>query len=305
MNPLFIETFLAVVRAQKISEAARLLFVSQSTVSERLTQLEEELGVTLIERKRGFRNISLTEKGEQFILLAERYVELEKEIDYFTLDKNEMHLSISAAPSVLTYMFIDLLQEMSSKENKLRLKLASPNAQSIYKQIDAFETDIGFVFFPQQYENVVTKPFLSEEMCLLLSPEGKWPDRPISPSELKKEHEVLARWSPEIEIWHDIQWPSQHRPLIRLEYANILGNMLSVDSHAWALAPKSMALRSKSVNPNLHIRNCKESIPRRICYMLVRKKTNEQTKRAIEMFLSHLIPFTQEKDYFTVSETFS
>lgn len=53
MNITCVETFLTVIRTRTISQAANILYVSQSTVSGRLKQLEEELGVTLIERKKG------------------------------------------------------------------------------------------------------------------------------------------------------------------------------------------------------------------------------------------------------------
>jgi DNA-binding transcriptional LysR family regulator len=50
-----------VVSKKSISKAAEeILYLTQSTVSFQLKTLEEELGVTLIERRRGYRQIELT-----------------------------------------------------------------------------------------------------------------------------------------------------------------------------------------------------------------------------------------------------
>ena len=46
-------TFLTIVSTNSVSRAAEQLYVSQSSVSKRLQQLETELGVSLIVRKKG------------------------------------------------------------------------------------------------------------------------------------------------------------------------------------------------------------------------------------------------------------
>ena len=48
-------TFLTIVSTNSVSRAAEQLYVSQSSVSKRLQQLETELGVSLIVRKKGTR----------------------------------------------------------------------------------------------------------------------------------------------------------------------------------------------------------------------------------------------------------
>ena len=57
--------FLVGATERNISNAAKILFVSQPALSKQLKDLEEELGVILF--KRGNRNISLTEDGVYFL----------------------------------------------------------------------------------------------------------------------------------------------------------------------------------------------------------------------------------------------
>ena len=48
-----IETFLGIVRTRNITKTAENMLLSQSTVSNRLKHLEEELGCQLIQRAKG------------------------------------------------------------------------------------------------------------------------------------------------------------------------------------------------------------------------------------------------------------
>lgn len=64
MNLLAIEAFTAVVRLGSLQAAAERLNVSSATISRRLTQLEEELGVRLLERST--RSLRVTELGRAF-----------------------------------------------------------------------------------------------------------------------------------------------------------------------------------------------------------------------------------------------
>ena len=71
-----IEGFLAIIERRTISGAAQALYVSQSTMSGRLAQLEAEVGAKLFERRKGQRAVELTQAGEDFVPIAERWMSL-------------------------------------------------------------------------------------------------------------------------------------------------------------------------------------------------------------------------------------
>ncbi len=65
--------FVAVAEEGQVSRAAKRLHVSQPPMSQRLKELESELGVSLFERApRGMR---LTQQGAQFLLTARSVLE--------------------------------------------------------------------------------------------------------------------------------------------------------------------------------------------------------------------------------------
>jgi DNA-binding transcriptional LysR family regulator len=64
------KSFVAVVKAESFSAAARSLGVSASLVSRHISHLEQELGVRLVNRTA--RSVSLTEQGERYFRFSER-----------------------------------------------------------------------------------------------------------------------------------------------------------------------------------------------------------------------------------------
>lgn len=53
MNSIQVEAFLTVIRLGSLSKAASVLFVSQSTISQRIKAIEAEYDVSLLKRERG------------------------------------------------------------------------------------------------------------------------------------------------------------------------------------------------------------------------------------------------------------
>src|ERR1700719_4443574 len=77
LNSLMI--FAQVVEANSFSEAARRLKMPTSTVSRRIADLEEALGVRLIERST--RSLRLTDVGSEVLEHARHNVELNEAVD--------------------------------------------------------------------------------------------------------------------------------------------------------------------------------------------------------------------------------
>src|SRR5258707_12651410 len=77
LNSLMI--FAKVVEAKSFSEAARRLKMPTSTVSRRIADLEQQLGVRLIERST--RSLRLTDVGSEVLEHAQRSAEISEAVD--------------------------------------------------------------------------------------------------------------------------------------------------------------------------------------------------------------------------------
>ena len=106
-----IEAFLAVSRYRNISKAAAELYVSQSSLSIRLKNLENELGCALFVRHKGSHEIALTEEGKRFYQLSLQYQEIVRKM--LAVGKQEEILRVSAINSVATYLLPPVYERCS------------------------------------------------------------------------------------------------------------------------------------------------------------------------------------------------
>lgn len=74
MNTRQLECFVEVGKTLSFSKAAQNLFLTQSSVTYQVTQLEQELGVMLLERNT--RNVRLSVKGRQFLEDAQQLLQM-------------------------------------------------------------------------------------------------------------------------------------------------------------------------------------------------------------------------------------
>lgn len=295
VNVMLIETFLSVVYNQSITKAANELFLSQSTVSSRLQQLETELGVKLIERKKGIRNIELTARGRAFLPVAQRYQQLDHEIAFFQSNEFSHSLTIACPDSLNAFLFPPLYQQLINADSHFNLTIRTQHSPEIYSMVDRYEADIGFVFHQSRYSNIVTELAVKEKMVLLVSAKGNWPERPIHPSELDKRFELYMRWSEEIVLWHDYWWGFDVNPYAQVDTAILLAGFFD-DHRCWALCPVSVS-RILQNNENIAVRTCAESIPDRASYILTR--SNRIDAEEIRIFREHFFRYIRSLDLST------
>ena len=75
MNSEELKTFIFLSKVKNFTLAAEQLSVAQSTVTNRISELDKEVGQKLF--RRGSKTVTLTEEGEIFLSFAERILELE------------------------------------------------------------------------------------------------------------------------------------------------------------------------------------------------------------------------------------
>lgn len=75
MNTEELKTFIFLSKVKNFTLAAEQLFIAQSTVTNRISELEKEVGKRLFTR--GSKTVKLTEAGEIFLRYAERMLELQ------------------------------------------------------------------------------------------------------------------------------------------------------------------------------------------------------------------------------------
>jgi DNA-binding transcriptional LysR family regulator len=116
--------FAKVVEAKGFSEVARRLNIPLSTVSRRVAELEDQLGVRLFERST--RHLRLTDVGADVLDHAQRSAELSEAVD--TLVSNQLStvagvLRLSAPPSISDTLLAPLLGAFQASYPNIRVQV--------------------------------------------------------------------------------------------------------------------------------------------------------------------------------------
>lgn len=120
--------FAKVAEIQGISSAARELKMPKSKVSRRMTALEDELGVRLLERST--RSVHLTEVGEIYAQHCRRIVEeatSARESVNHALEAPRGHLNISASVTIGQHLLAPYVSEFMSNYPEIELEIELTN----------------------------------------------------------------------------------------------------------------------------------------------------------------------------------
>ena len=142
MKPL--QTFLVVARMLGFGEAARALNYSQSTVSEHVRMLEEELGVQLFERIG--RKVFLTEQGRLLVPLAEKVAldMMELTARFRQEETFTGTLTIGSAESLCVFWLPQLLKEYKLRYPRVRIVIRIGECPSMAVWVRQNLVDVAF-----------------------------------------------------------------------------------------------------------------------------------------------------------------
>lgn len=266
MTHLEIEAFFEIIRAGSISSAAQNLYITQPAMSRRLSTLEEELGYPLFLRKKGQRYIELTPKGEAFVSIAQKWLNIWQEAQELNKLDHSNILNIASVGSVSSYILPPVFKTISNlAESNLRICFHNYHSFESYQYVANGLIDIALISDDIYYKGVETIPAFQEPMVLVSNNSKKYPGV-IHPQALDPHLEIRLPWNPEFDAWHDFWFRSTPEYRVSLDQMNLLEHMLSLES-VWAVVPSSVAYKISSLN-YVSIYRIAPQPPDRIIYYL-------------------------------------
>lgn len=299
MTQIEIEIFLAVVDKRNLSKAASALFMSQSTLSHRLTMLEKELNTPLFIRHKGQRTVELTPYGHSFIHIAERWLALWSEAQELHTMNGTRSLYIGAVASLLQYLFPDVICRMFQERPNVRLMCKYMQSAALYPALENGEINLGFSVRPSVYSNVVNKPLLSEESVLLvccdhLTPVGTFgPD--VHPKDLDPRKEILFHYHQDYLHWRHRWYGHFASPAIGAGEALLVERFFEQPIDNWCAVPMSMALSVQRTH-QVSLHHFVSPPPPRICYMLTHRILGSGYESCLQIFQDYLDRFLQQEE---------
>jgi len=159
----------AVARERHFGRAAEACFISQPTLSVAVKKLEEELGVSLFERRKG--EVSVTLVGEQIVSQAQRVLEEVSGIRQIAAqgkDQLAAPLRLGAIYTIGPYLLPNLIPLITEAAPQMPLVVEENYTSVLTEKLKRGELDAILISLPFEEPGILTLPLYEEPFVLLL-----------------------------------------------------------------------------------------------------------------------------------------
>lgn len=159
--------FVAVAEAPTMAQAAEQVYVTQSTLSHQLAQLEDELGVLLFERVG--RTLRITPAGRELLGYARGVLaQVQEGIDAVTRTHASATgtLRVGVIHSFVTHLMPQVAAAFMRQHPHARLQIAELTGVEIEAQVASGLLDLGVAFFPPMSDAVLGERLFDDTLVL-------------------------------------------------------------------------------------------------------------------------------------------
>ena len=195
MNFSQLQSFVALADTSSFTEAAYAIDLTQSAVSHALAALENELGVTLLERNRkGV--VALSQAGQKILPHARALLAQMEAIEQEAKAAQGLAMGKLRLGSILSIISPDLLASLLTRFQQqypeIEVVLFEGAMHEVGEWIENSIIDVGFVILPAR--GVESTPITIDEMCILMPPMHRLhAQMAVTPKELRDEGFIMEK----------------------------------------------------------------------------------------------------------------
>ena len=167
MNTEELKTFIFLSKVKNFTLAAEQLFIAQSTVTNRINELEKEVGKKLFTR--GSKTVKLTEAGEIFLRYAERILELQSTSieEMNALSSHSRKFSIGAINASYEVYVKPLVDECLKDNSVTSIKVMLGHSLDLIQSLQDNMLDIVFSAIPLKRTGYACEVFDVDRVALV------------------------------------------------------------------------------------------------------------------------------------------
>ena len=169
MNFRALQYFVKLAELKHFSKSAEACFVSQPTLSTQIRKLEEELGITLVERAP--RKVMLTPVGED---IAHRARHILRDIDHLkdaarrSKDPETGTIKLGIFPTLAPYLLPHIIPVIRQRYPELRLQLAEEKTEDILHMLEQGRLDAGLLALPVEEQGMEIETLFEEPFVMAM-----------------------------------------------------------------------------------------------------------------------------------------
>jgi LysR family transcriptional regulator, transcriptional activator of the cysJI operon len=181
-----LKLFRDIAQSRSVSKGASMNGISQSAVSQYLRDLEEQMGITLLDR--GTRPLTVTEAGKLYLDMCRdtlnRRDEFQVALDLFK-GHVEGTVRVASIYSVGLSELSRLEKEFVRRYPEARIEVQYLRPEKVYEAVVTDRADIGLLSYPETTKEVTVLPWRQEQMAIAASPYHPLAkDSEVSPQDL-------------------------------------------------------------------------------------------------------------------------
>lgn len=171
MNYERLRTFMAVAEKKSFSEAGKILFVTQPTITSQIKALEEELHTKLFERTT--KKVEMTQSAVILYKYAKEIIRLSDSAQKEILKIEDMihgDLSMGCSLTIGEYILPKYLKQFKDMYPLIQMSVEISNSNNIITSIKDQFIDVGLIETLIDDPEIMVEPFLEDELILIASP---------------------------------------------------------------------------------------------------------------------------------------
>ncbi|MCP1123468.1 LysR family transcriptional regulator [Bacillus sp. AFS018417] len=189
-----LKTFIIVAESGGFTRAGEWLGYTQSTITNHIQSLEEEVGSPLFDRLG--KKVILTEVGEHMLSYAQKILELSNE----ALESSQMNgkpsgtIRIGANESLMIYRLPVILYEFKKKYPQVHIILQPSESQELHNELKSGKFDFALFTNPEKLGVDIVTHSLVRETVVLVAPPGHQltKQKIVTPADLEGEMLLLT-----------------------------------------------------------------------------------------------------------------
>ena len=176
-----LEVFAEVLKSGSTTQASVMLALSQSAVSAALTDLEGQLGVQLFDRVG--KRLVVNEHGRLLYPRALALLEQTTEIEQL-FRKDNGAIRVYASSTIGNYILPAMIARYRQDFPDLPLELSVGNSQDVINAVLDFRVDIGLIEGPCHSTEIISEPWLEDELVVFAAPSSPLTNGPVTLEQL-------------------------------------------------------------------------------------------------------------------------
>jgi aminoethylphosphonate catabolism LysR family transcriptional regulator len=170
-----LRSFYAVAHAGSFTRAAKLLHVSQPTITTQVRFLEEHYNIELFHR-RG-RSAHLTAVGEQLFSLAKQIFSLEADAVHLLNDAGELKSGQLRVAAVGASHVTQMLEAFTRRYPDIRITVKMGNSQEMLQQLWDYQADVAVLAHYQADARFFTMPYSRHPVVIFVHDKHRFAKR--------------------------------------------------------------------------------------------------------------------------------